>query len=183
MEINALEIHELESLKKSIDDRIQKIKQEKVDEIKRKDSVKNKTKLYQLTSNDRILVITIFENVKDNRMVSNVSYENINQCDKDDDSMGFKFGHGGSLYWISNEDSEKHYVLKTWFGKHNHVFCTLKPESWIQDLAEAKGFNIEQKKQQQQDELNYYMESLIKFDELKTEITKKVNNVIEIDNK
>ena len=57
MNIEKLTEQELLDLKSSIDKKLNKIRQDEIDTLNRKNSVKNKTKLSQLTSQDRILGI------------------------------------------------------------------------------------------------------------------------------
>jgi len=63
MDINHLKVEELKILIDAANQRIETINKEKEDEKKRKDSVKNKTKLSQLTSSDRIFKIEIYRHV------------------------------------------------------------------------------------------------------------------------
>jgi hypothetical protein len=166
MNIDNLKKDELKKLKKSINNRIKKIKQDKKNETKRKDSVKDKTKLSQLTSNDTIYVIEIFYSAINNRMEIRSGYKDIINCKKCKDNNGFHFSYGGTSTWISDEDADNHYVIDMHVDNY-FAFCTMKPELYTIDISKAKFYFIENKIKQHQKEIMNYEKLLSEFDRYK----------------
>lgn len=164
---NGVTEEKLLEIKEYSEKQIEKIRQEEENEIRRKNSVKNKTKLSQLTSDDRILGIRISWNddskgVKIDELGNSWSVDIIGYCDvrgyedkkkrKSDYhriSISHKkeaFGHAVSL---TDEESEKPYLLVIdTMGNGYDSFFTLSPETWEEDLMKAlidqKGWRIRQ---------------------------------------
>jgi hypothetical protein len=179
MDINQLTIKELEILGNAVHDRMIQIRRQQEDELKRKDSVKNKTKLCQLTSSDRIFKIEIYQNNITNKMTINTDYVDV--VGVRNDLEGYSYNFGGSSSWFSVVTGEKHYHLDNGCGKYSFKFYTLKPETWIEDLNEARKYIVEIRKERFENELSSFKESLSKFDELKENIISEVNKIINQD--
>lgn len=171
MDINHLSIKELEILGDAIKDRIKTIKNQQEDEIKRKNSVKNKTKLSQLTSSDRIFKINIYKNANNGETVIETNYVNVYGVGKDKEERGYNYNFGGSSSWFDNETGEKHFHLDDFMSIS---FFTLKPKSWYKDFLEAKEYRLKIKKESLDRELLNLENKLYIFDELKDDIDYKV---------
>lgn len=180
MDINQLTIKELEILGNAVNDKIIQIRRQQEDELKRKDSVKNKTRLCELTSSDRIFKIEINQIAISNEMVIKVGHIDVGGVSRDKEG-GYNYSFGGSSSWFNVFTGEKHYHLDNGFGKYNFRFYTLKPETWIEDLNEARKYIVEIKKERLENELSSFKESLSKFDELKENIISEVNKIINQD--
>lgn len=176
MDINKLTIKELEILGNAVHDRMIKIRRQQEDELKRKDSVKNKTKLSQLTSKDRIFKIQIYEYVTSNEMDIRTGYVDVGGVTSDEG--GYNYTFGGSSSWFSLVTGARHYHLDVGFGKNNFTFYTLKPETWVEDLNEARKYIVEIRKERLENELSSFKEALSKFDELKESIIYEVIRTI-----
>ena len=132
------------------------IRQEEEEEIKRKNSVKNKTKLSQLTSDDRILGIRISWNddskgVTIDELGNSWSVDIIGYCDvrgyedkkkRKSDYHRISIDHKEKPFGIStslsDEESEKPYLLSIdTMGSGYDSFFTISPETWESDLIEA----------------------------------------------
>jgi hypothetical protein len=178
MDINHLTAKELEALGNAIHDRISQIRREEKDDLKRKDSVKNKTKLSQLSSSDRIFKIQIFENANTEEMNLVINYVKVGGVTKLLQD-GYDYNFGGSSSWFSNVVGEKHYHLDSGFGKHSFTFYTLKPETWVEDLNEAREYMIQKRIEAFERELTNLKKSLSKFDGLKDQINLEVKSYIQ----
>ena len=94
MNINHLKVEELKVLIDAANQRIEVINK---DEKRRKDSVKDKTKLSELTSSDRIFKIQIYRHVDTHEMVVTTDFVNVKGVRKSDDEYGgFYYNFGGS---------------------------------------------------------------------------------------
>lgn len=177
MDINHLTIEELEILGDAVKYRISQIRKKEEDDLKRKNSVKNKTKLSQLTASDRIFKIQIFENANTEEMnlvINYVKVEGVTKLLQD----GYDYNFGGSSSWFSSVVGEKHYHLDSGFGKHSFTFYTLKPETWVEDLNEAREYMIQKRIESFERELTNLKKSLSKFDDLKYQINLEVERGI-----
>jgi hypothetical protein len=151
---NGITEEKLLDIKIYTEKRIQMIRQEEEDEIKRKNSVKNKTKLCQLTSDDRILGIRISWNDDSNGVTidelgNSWSVDIIGYCEvrgyedkKKSDYHRISIGHKKEAFGIStslsDEESEKPYLLSIdTMNTGYDSFFTLSPETWESDLIEA----------------------------------------------
>jgi len=176
MDINQLTIKELEVLGNAVHDRITQIRRQQEDELKRKDSVKNKTRLCELTSSDRIFKIAIFQSTTTNEMAIKTDYVDVGVMGND--LEGYSYNFGGSYCWFNVVTGEKHYHLDTVCFENNFIFYTLKPETWIEDLNEARKYIVEIRKESLENEISSLKEKLSKFDELKEDIISEVNKTI-----
>lgn len=167
MDINQLTIKELEILGNAVHDR--------TIELKRKNSVKNKTKLYELTSSDIIFKIEIYQIATTNKMAIKTNYVDVGGVRND--LGGYSYTFGGYSSWFSVITGGKHYHLDVGCSKHNFIFYTLKPETWIEDLNEARKYMIEIRKKRFENELSSFKESLSKFDELNESITSEIKKI------
>lgn len=164
MNIEKLNEIQLKDLQSRINEQLLIIEKNKRDSISRKDSVKHKTKLNQLTANDRIFGISI---------VNNKLYDS-DYCDvkgfSDEDESGwhrYSFSHKskplGCSSGIHKDKAEKGYCLFEMCG--NYYFWTLNPKAWEIDLKEALNDNILEKKKYQKQEIEKIknnIESIIK---------------------
>ena len=135
---------------------IERIRMDENEEIARKNSAKNKTKLSQLTQQDRILGLRISWNDKGNGVTidefgNSWSMDLIGYCDvggyedkkkRKSDCHRISIGHKtkpfGISTSISDEESEKAYLLSMdTMGSGYDGFFTLSPETWESDLIEA----------------------------------------------
>ena len=178
MDINHLKVEELKVLIDAANQRIKVINKEEEDEKKRKDSVKNKTKLSQLTSSDKIFKIEIYRHVGTYEMVVKTDFVNVKGVRKSDDEYGgFYYNFGGSSTWFSDKESENHYLLEKVFGNINFQFYTLKPETWWEDYKLAKRDIKIHKIEEFHKELNAYTNALSKFEELKERINEEISKI------
>jgi len=153
---NGITEEKLLDIKIYTEKRIQMIRQEEEDEIKRKNSVKNKTKLCQLTSDDRILGIRISWNDDSNGVTidelgNSWSVDIIGYCEvrgyedkkkRKSDYHRISISHKKEAFGISrslsDEESEKPYLLSIdTMDTGYDSFFTLSPETWESDLIEA----------------------------------------------
>jgi len=178
MDINHLKVEELKVLIDAANQRIEVINKEKEDEKKRKDSVKNKTKLSQLTSSDRIFKIEIYRHVDTHEMVVKTGFVNVGGVRKENSEYGgFSYSFGGSSAWFSDKDSENHYLLENGFGNNSFKFYTLKPNAWWEDYKLAKRDIKIHKIEEFHKELNAYTNALSKFEELKERINEEISKI------
>lgn len=197
MDIEKLTKEELLQLKNKIEDNLKKIKQIEIDTFNRKNSVKNKTKLSQLTINDRILGVGISGNkghslvestdeISSTWKVDIIDYCNVTEyTDKkyraSDNSEWHRinishptkpFGLGISL---SDNEVDKHYILSLCTSKNGYdQFYTLKPESWETDIVKAYSEMVEKRKSQYDSEMSILNDKLHIY--LKEK--EKINNYI-----
>ena len=131
-----------------VNNKLNIIKKKEEDEIKRKDSVKNKTKLSQLTSNDRVFKISYVFWKKE---VTWAGYVDVNHCkyDEEDDYYMFGVSHKIEPEGFSNgfptKYKDKHCVLLDFTSKL--YFITMKPETWEEDMEESLKEYIATKKE------------------------------------
>jgi hypothetical protein len=178
MDINHLKIEELKVLIDAANQRIKVINKEEEDEKKRKDSVKNKTKLSQLTSSDKIFKIEIYRHVGTYEMVVKTDFVNVKGVRKSDDEYGgFYYNFGGSSTWFSDKESENHYLLENGFGNDSFKFYTLKPNTWWEDYELARDIKIQNKIEKFNKELDAYESALSKFEELKERINEEISKI------
>jgi len=130
---------------KIIDKQLKIIEIDKIDTIKRKDSVKTKTKLCELTSNDRIFSIGVSNNLDVYFMdyCDIRGYNDKTDSDYHDISVRHKTKPYGISTSIHKDESEKHY-----FTSFHSIICffTLNPETWKEDLQESLIYKIKQEK-------------------------------------
>ena len=153
---NGITEEKLLDIKIYTEKRIQMIRQEEEEENKRKNSVKNKTKLSQLTSDDRILGIRISWNadskgVTIDELGNSWSVDIIEYCEvrgyedkkkRKSDYHRISIGHKEKAFGVStslsDEESEKPYLLSIdTMGSGYDSFFTISPETWESDLIEA----------------------------------------------
>ena len=199
MNIEKLTEQGLLDLKSSIDKKLNKIRQDEIDTLNRKNSVKNKTKLSQLTSQDRILGILISGN-KGHSLVESTDeisstwkVDIIDYCDiteyTDKSRRGGEwhrinishptkpFGLGTSL---SDEQSDKHYILSLCTSKNGYdQFYTLKPESWETDIVEAYNEILEWRRKQYESDNSILSEKLHIFIKEKEKINNQIGKNIQ----
>jgi hypothetical protein len=199
MNIEKLTEQGLLDLKSSIDKKLNKIRQDEIDTLNRKNSVKNKTKLSQLTSQDRILGILISGN-KGHSLVESTDeisstwkVDIIDYCDiteyTDKSRRGGEwhrinishptkpFGLGTSL---SDEQSDKHYILSLCTSKNGYdQFYTLKPESWETDIVEAYNKILEWRRKQYESDNSILSEKLHIFIKEKEKINNQIGKNIQ----
>jgi len=180
MNIDNLTKEELLKLKSQIDYNLKNIEQDEIDVINRKNSVKNKTKLSQLTTNDRIFGIRISGNkghslvestdeISSTWKVDIIDYCNITEY-TDKSGRGGEwhrikishptkpFGLGKSL---SDEEVDKHYILSLCTSKNGYdQFYTLKPETWETDIVEAYNEILEWRRKQYESDNSILSEKL-----------------------
>ncbi len=161
--INNFTEAELLNLKNEIDNRLRQIQEDSLDEVKRKDSVKNKTKLSQLTSKDRIFGIGFGLDRENGKFLKELdakwSVHIVDFCDvkytdkKNRDTEWNRIGisHKTKPFGISisidDQEADKSYLLylDTDSGGYDGFF-TLSPQTWEKDLQEALEYKISQRK-------------------------------------
>lgn len=162
-DIKNLTKEQLITLQVSVENRLRKLEEERVDEVIRKNSVKNKTKLSQLTHHDRVLGIRFAWDKKYGKHLKTVdtkwSVDVVGYCDV----TGFenKTRRGTNLHRLSishktepfgistsleDEEVNKRYLLfidtsSTGYGG----FFTLSPETWKEDIMEAIKDNLKRR--------------------------------------
>ena len=175
--------------------RIQMIKQEEEDEIKRKNSVKNKTKLSQLTSDDRILGIRISWNddskgVTIDELENSWSVDLIGYCEvrgyedkkkRKSDSHRISISHKTEAFGVStalnDEEVEKSYLLHIdTMGPGYDSFFTLSPETWKEDLLESLNGQKEWRIRQHHKEISILKKKVDAFLKSKNKINKFIKN-------
>lgn len=145
--IDNLNKSDLLKLKSEIDKQLEVVEQDRLDTIKRKDSVKNKIKLCELTHNDRIFGIGLSSNNLEVYFMDYCDvrgYNDKTDSDYHDISVGHKTISFGISTSIHKERAEKHYVL--FISCSIIYFFTLKPETWEEDLQESFEYQIKQRK-------------------------------------
>lgn len=162
--IDNLDERELLILQDEVNNRIekiqkekQKIREEEQDNINRKNNVKNKTKLSQLTDRDRIFGIRFSCAKREGttylkQLGANWSVDFIDYCDvkgytdkkyrKDSDYNNISISHKkepwGISTSISDEEAEKPYLLSIDTSPTGYdSFYTLSPETWKVDIQKA----------------------------------------------
>ncbi len=166
--IENLSERELLDLKERIEKRINKIKEDDLEEINRKNSVKNKTKLSELTSKDRMLGIRFswdhtnnnpnsryIHSLKSKWVVDIVDYVDVefyqNKKSRNSEwdyfSMSYKKGGFGFGTPLNDEESEKHYLINLDTSNTGYDgFFTLFPKTWESDIKEVLEYEIKQRK-------------------------------------
>jgi len=199
MNIDNLTKEELLKLKSQIDYNLKNIEQDEIDVINRKNSVKNKTKLSQLTTNDRIFGIRISGN-KGHSLVESTDeisstwkVDIIDYCDiteyTDKSRRGGEwhrinishltkpFGLGTSL---SDEEVDKHYILSLCTSKNGYdQFYTLKPETWETDIVEAYNKILEWRRKQYESDNSILSEKLHIYLKEKEKINNQIGKNIQ----
>ena len=157
--IDNLNESELLTLKSEIDEQLKVKEQNRLDLIKRKDSVKNKTKICELTQNDRMFGIGLSSNdlevyfmdycdVNDYNDKEISNYHNI--------SVGHKTKPFGISTSIHKKRINKHYFLSLSKMKSGYdLFFTLKPETWEEDLQEALEYKLRKEKKHFNKEIKF----------------------------
>ena len=175
--------------------RIQMIRQEEEDEIMRKNSVKNKTKLSQLTSDDRILGIRISWNddskgVTIDELGNSWSVDIIEYCDvrgyedkkkRKSDYHRISIFHKREAFGVSislsDEESEKPYLLSIdTMGSGYDSFFTISPETWEEDLMEALNSQKKWRIRQHHKEISILEKKCNAFLKSKNKINKFIKN-------
>jgi len=192
---NGITEEKLLEAKEYLDKQIDKIRQDEKDEIKRKNSVKNKTKLSQLTSDDRILGIRISWNddskgVTIDELGNSWSVDIIGYCEirgyedkkkRKSDYHRISIGHKKEAFGISSsltdEEVEKPYLLSidTMRGGYNGFF-TLSPETWEEDLMEALNSQKEWRIRDYHKEISILEKKVNAFLKNKNKINKFIKN-------
>ena len=198
MNIDNLTKEELLKLKSQIDYNLKNIEQDEIDVINRKNSVKNKTKLSQLTTNDRIFGIRISGNkghslvestdeISSTWKVDIIDYCNITEyTDKSRRGEWHRinishptkpFGLGTSL---SDEQVDKHYILSLCTSKNGYdQFYTLKPETWETDIVEAYNEILECRRKQYESDNSILSEKLHIYLKEKEKINNQIGKNIQ----
>ena len=198
MNIDNLTKEELLKLKSQIDYNLKNIEQDEIDVINRKNSVKNKTKLSQLTTNDRIFGIRISGNkghslvestdeISSTWKVDIIDYCNIKEyTDKSRRGEWHRinishptkpFGLGTSL---SDEQVDKHYILSLCTSKNGYdQFYTLKPETWETDIVEAYNEILEWRRKQYESDNSILSEKLHIYLKEKEKINNQIGKNIQ----
>lgn len=175
--------------------RIQMIRQEEEDEIKRKNSVKNKTKLSQLTSDDRILGIRISWNddskgVTIDELENSWSVDLIGYCEvrgyedkkkRKSDYHRISISHKTEAFGVStvlnDEEVEKSYLLCIdTMGTGYDSFFTLSPETWEEDLLESLNGQKEWRIREHHKEISILEKKVDAFLKSKNKINKFIKN-------
>lgn len=174
---------------------IEKIRQEEEDEIKRKNSVKNKTKLSQLTPGDSILGIRISWNddskgVTIDELGNSWSVDIIEYCDvrgyetkkrRESDFHRISIFHKREAFGVSislsDEESEKPYLLSIdTMGSGYDSFFTISPETWEEDLMEALNSQKKWRIRQHHKEISILEKKCNAFLKSKNKINKFIKN-------
>lgn len=153
--IDNLTESELLELDAEIKDRLKKIEKDKLDDFNRKNNVKTKTKLSQLTNRDRILGIrftwdkdngTYLKEFDQRWIVDIVDYCDVSEYtdkrDRNSELNRIGFSHKTKTFGIStsitDEEAEKPYYLHIDADSSGYDgFFTIFPESWQSDIQEA----------------------------------------------
>jgi len=153
MNIEQLNEYQLTDLQSKISVRLKEIEEQKKDTESRKNSVKNKTKLIELTTKDRVLCISLSHGkLYDVDYVNVEGLEEYNAKEKPDwkDYYRISFGHKtkplGCSSSVHQEELEKSYMLFEMCGSVN--FLTMNPSTWEKDLEEVLKYSIKKR--------NYY---------------------------
>lgn len=192
---NGVTEEKLLEIKEYSEKQIEKIRQEEEDEIKRKNSVKNKTKLSQLTSDNRILGIRISWNddskgVSIDELGNSWSVDIIGYCDirgyedkkkRKSDYHRISIGHKTEPFGIStsltDEEVEKPYLLCIdTMGSGYDGFFTLSPETWEEDLLEALNGQKDWRIRQHHKEISILEKKVGVFLKSKNKINKFIKN-------
>jgi hypothetical protein len=163
--IEHLTEQDLVDLQAKINHRLERIKAEKLDELNRKNSVKDKIKLSQLTSQDRILGIRLaWDNTKDGKYlkalnakwsVDLVDYCNVkgfeSKSSRKSEWNRISISHKGEPFGIStsidDEEADKPYLLFLDTSPTGYDgFFTLSPATWKEDIQTAFKFLLKQRK-------------------------------------
>jgi hypothetical protein len=157
----------------NLERKLETIKYNEEDEIRRKDSVKNKTKLSELTCNDSVFKVSY---TYWRGEVTWAGYVDVAQCEPDKDG-GYSFGVShktrpeGFSSWFNDKYADKHCLLMDFSS--SLYFITMKPETWEEDMKASlheyikikeERFNKEIKKFKEQNKkmLNSYKEYIKK---------------------
>jgi hypothetical protein len=135
MNIDTLNKQELTSLQQQIAERIETIDREQVELENRKNSVKKKTMLKQLTKQDAIFGISFDSDGKPVR-IGLCDVLSVEIDSKFPEFYTVAFNHktlplGVYNHCVPKERGDKHYCLL------DSYFFTLKPKTWRTDMAEA----------------------------------------------
>lgn len=174
---------------------IEKIRRDDEDEINRKNSVKHKTKLSQLTSDDRILGIRISWNDKGkgvmiDELENSWSVDIIGYCDvtgyedkktRNSDYHRISISHKTEPFGIStlidDEESEKPYLLSIDTMESGYdSFFTLSHETWESDLIEAFRVQKQEWVKQHSEKLSILEKKINVFFNDKNKINKFISN-------
>ncbi len=167
-EIRNLSENELLELRRKVDSRLKSIKRQEKINLARKNSVRNKTKLSQLTSADHIFGIQL----KPDGSVYTMGYHEIGEISKYNGSPGwYNITLGGISSGMDEHESNKHYYL--FVHCSSNYFFTLKPETWEKDIKEALKYELKREKLSHQKE----------YESLSKKIDSYFNNVDEINNR
>jgi len=193
MNIDNLTKEELLKLKSQIDYNLKNIEQDEIDVINRKNSVKNKTKLSQLTTNDRIFGIRISGNECTDEISSTWKVDIIDYCNITEYTD--KSGRGGEWHRIkishptkpfglgtslSDEEFDKHYILSLDTSKNGYdQFYTLNPESWEADIVKAYSEMVEGRKSRYESEISILNEKLNIYLKEKEKINNQIGKNIQ----
>jgi hypothetical protein len=192
---NGVTEEKLLALKKYSETQIEKIRKEEEEEINRKNSIKNKTKLSQLTSDDRILGIRISWNDDSNGVMieelgNSWSVDIIGYCEvrgyddkkkRDSDYHRISVSHKDKPFGVSvslsDEEVEKPYLLSIdTMGSGYDAFFTLSTSTWEKDLIDALNYTKNQSIIQHNKELSILEKKAEAFLKSKNKINKFIKN-------
>jgi len=192
---NGVTEEKLLALKKYSETQIEKIRKEEEEEINRKNSIKNKTKLSQLTSDDRILGIRISWNDDSNGVMieelgNSWSVDIIGYCEvrgyddkkkRDSDYHRISVGHKDKPFGVSvslsDEEVEKPYLLSIdTMGSGYDAFFTLSTKTWEKDLIDALNYTKNQSIIQHNRDLSILEKKAEAFIKSKNKINKFIAN-------
>jgi len=178
IDINNLDKRELLALQNDVIKRIESIDQELIDATKRKDSVKNKTKICELTPNDRMFGIGFTNKLG----VYFMGYCDVRgySVDKEDSNwsnigVGHKTHPFGLSTSITKEQSNEHYFLSYHCG--DIMFFTMKPKRWMQDLQSALVYRIKQDNTRFNEEIEVLKKKIATINSSENEINKKIKKL------
>lgn len=182
MEVSKLSETQLLNLKEEIEREVKIREFEKLDTIKRKDSVRNKTKLSQLTCNDRMFGIGF--SLRDKKLHF-IGYCDVHSYEERIDgdariSVGHKKEPFGVTMTINKETTQKHYFSNYSFS--STMFFTLKPETWQEDLQEDLKVVIGWKRKRYREEtkeLKDSVKNIIKEQDRINDFIKKGSGIVD----
>lgn len=147
-EIKELNRTGLEKIKAEMDEKLrivnsklEIIEKNRLDVVKRKDSVKNKTKLCQLTEND-IMFHVCFTPWTGICTIENCNFEGFG--DEESEYGYHNIRVGGSSMGIHKDQINNHFFASYHCSHVN--FYTLKPETWEEDFQKTLDYKIKQEK-------------------------------------
>lgn len=140
-----------------IDNELDSIRRNENDEIKRKNNVKNKTKLSQLTSDDSVFKIS-YNFLK--KEVYWTGYVDVEYCEYDKEFNYYKFSVShktkpeGFSTRFPMKYGDKHCVLLDFTS--SLYFITMRPEAWEEDLKDSMKEYLATKKEKYNNEVKSF---------------------------